>query len=34
MMPLLKLADALPFTLNYKLVTEAYHQIPMTKRYH
>lgn len=34
MMPLLQTADALPFPLGYKLVAEAYHNIPMTRRYH
>lgn len=31
MMPLLKAADALPFPLGYKLVAEAYHNLPMTQ---
>ncbi len=34
MMPLLAEADALPFPLGYKLVAQAYHHIPMTRRYH
>ena len=31
MLPLLKAADSLPFPLGYKLVAEAYHEVPMSE---
>jgi 4-hydroxy-tetrahydrodipicolinate synthase len=34
MMPLLAAADALPFPLGYKMVAQAYHQLPMTQHVH
>jgi len=34
MLPLLKAADALPFPLGYKLLAQAYHQLPMTEANH
>ncbi|HPF87175.1 MAG TPA: dihydrodipicolinate synthase family protein [Candidatus Limiplasma sp.] len=34
MMPLLAVADALPFPLGYKLVAQAHYQLPMTQRVH
>ncbi len=34
MMPLLAIADALPFPLGYKMVAQTYHRLPMTQRVH
>ena len=34
MMPLLAVADALPFPLGYKMVAQTYHQLLMTQRVH
>ncbi len=34
MMPLLSVADALPFPLGYKLVAQVSHALPMAKQYH